>query len=101
MNTSWLSITALQAGLTLPDMLPQSEVGFYIKYIISEARFSHYVEIKEAISPFFLIYVFLLLSSVHVLPFLYFVLGVYIWPSNCCVAAFVALGKKCLETLTF
>jgi len=25
-NVSWLSVTGLQAGLTLADMLPQSEV---------------------------------------------------------------------------
>jgi len=36
-NINWLSITALQANLTLADMLPQSEVFLNVRYISSEA----------------------------------------------------------------
>jgi len=38
-NISWLNITALQAGPTFADMLPQSEVFVNIRYIPSEAYF--------------------------------------------------------------
>jgi len=45
-NVSWLSITALQAGLTLADMLPKSVVFVNIRSIPSEGRtkkyFHHY-----------------------------------------------------------
>jgi len=44
----------LLAGLTLGNILPQSEVHVNITYIPTEARLYHYAKIKEAISPFFL-----------------------------------------------
>ena len=47
------STTALQAGLTLADTLPQSEVFITIRSIPSEAWFSDYAKIK-AIPPVFL-----------------------------------------------
>jgi len=74
-NDSWLSIIALQAGLTSADVLPQSEVFVNIKYIPAEAGFSHYAKIK-VISLFFLINVLSSLNSIHVLVFFYFVSGV-------------------------
>jgi len=40
-NASLLSITLLQVGLTLEDMLQQSEVFVNIRHILSEARFCH------------------------------------------------------------
>jgi len=60
MNVSWLNITMLQAGLTLADMLLQSEFFVTIRFMPSEARCSHYAKIKEAISMFFSIEVRLL-----------------------------------------
>jgi len=42
-----------------------------IRYIPSEAIFSHYAKIKEAILPFFLINVLLLLNNIHVLTSFY------------------------------
>ena len=56
--------------------------------IPSEAWSCHYAKITEAISPIFLTNV--------VLTFLFFVPGVYVWPSNCCVITHAVLGQICL-----
>jgi len=77
-------------------MLRQFKVFVNIRHLPSEARFAHYAEIKEAISPS-LINELLLLNHIHVLTYFYFGPGVYVGPSNCCVTAYVALGQKCLE----
>ena len=50
-NVNWLRIAAVQAGLTLAGVLPQSEVFDKIRYVPSEARCSHYAKFKEAIPP--------------------------------------------------
>ena len=103
MNVSLLSTTALQAGLTLADMLLQSEVPVFgdIRHMPSEVRFSHHAKIKDALSLlFFKKYTFIILNNIHVLTFFYFGPRVYVQPSNCCVTAYVALGQKCLETPT-
>ena len=67
MNAIWQSMTALQAGLTLADMLPQPEAFANVSLIPRENRFPHYVKIKHELSPFRLINILLLLNDIHVL----------------------------------
>jgi len=76
-------MTALHFGLIV--MLLQSEVSNNIRCNPSEATFSHYAKIKEAISPVTLT-ILLLLNNIHVLA-LFLWTGIYVRPSNCCAIA--------------
>jgi len=87
-KVSWLSTTALEAGLTSADMLSQSEVFIKIKFIIFKSGFPK----KINCSILFNIGNFIIIS-IYFLTFICFGPVVYAWPSNCYIIAYVALRK--------